>query len=129
MMKIKAAFATDDGITFVNRHFGDANYYDIYEFDNKEVQFVKRISNSVGEEELHASNEKAKGVTDLLRQERVSVVVSRVFGPNIERIKKQFVCVIVKDIKLENSIFKVIGNIETIKTECEKGDERQPLSL
>jgi hypothetical protein len=31
MIKLKAAFATDNGKTFMERHFGDAEYHDIYE--------------------------------------------------------------------------------------------------
>ena len=33
MEKIRVAFATDNGKTFMGRHFGDADFYDIYEID------------------------------------------------------------------------------------------------
>ncbi len=45
MKKLISAFATDDGFTFINRHFGDANFYDIYEISEKEVNFLIRIEN------------------------------------------------------------------------------------
>jgi len=58
-MKFKAAFATDDGKTFMERHFGDALFYDIYEFEDDKALFVKRIENTVPEEEeVHADPRK-----------------------------------------------------------------------
>ena len=130
MERIKIAFATNDGKTFISRHFGDANYYDIYAFDSKYIQFVKRISNNIEEgDALHASVKRARGIVGLLREEDVSVVVSKVFGPNIERIKKQFVCLIMKDSDIEDGIRKVRDNIRKIKNEWERGEERQYLSL
>ena len=97
MKKLKVAFATDNGKTFMGRHFGDAEYYDIYEINDKNTEFIKKISNSTEEEEdVHADPQKAKGISNLLLEEDVSVVVSKVFGPNIKRIKKKFVCILMK---------------------------------
>jgi len=88
-MKLKVAFATDDGKTFMGRHFGDARFYDIYELDEDQASFIKRIENTVDEEEdVHADPKKAKGISTLLLDEKVAVVVSKIFGPNIKRIKK-----------------------------------------
>ncbi|MDP8203371.1 MAG: NifB/NifX family molybdenum-iron cluster-binding protein [Candidatus Tenebribacter mawsonii] len=130
MKKIKVAFATDDGKTFMSRHFGDADYYDIYTVDDEQADFIKRISNTVDEEEeVHADPKKAKGIASLLLEENVSIVVSKIFGPNIKRIKKKFVCVIVKEEEIEDGIHKICENIEKIYNEWEKGAERQHLSL
>ena len=77
MKKFKIAFATDNGETFVSRHFGDAKFYDIYEMVEGSIEFVKRISNTVDEEEeVHADPKKAKGISGLLLKEGVTVVVS-----------------------------------------------------
>ncbi len=88
MEKIKVAFATDDGKSFMGRHFGDAEHYYIYEIDNNNANFIKKIDNTTEEEKMHADPKKAKGITSLLNEENVNVVVSKVFGPNINRIKK-----------------------------------------
>jgi len=128
MGKIKVAFATDDGKTFMGRHFGDADYYDIYSINDKQADFIKRISNTVDEEEeVHADPKKAKGISQLLFTENISVVVSKIFGPNIKRIKKKFVCIIIKDKNIEEGIRKVCGNIGKIFDEWEKGEDRQNL--
>jgi len=128
--KIKVAFATDNGRTFMGRHFGDADFYDIYEISGNKANFIKRIDNTVDEEEeVHADPKKAKGISKLLLHENVNVVVSRIFGPNIKRIKKKFVCIVVKDDEIEEGINKVCANIEKIYNEWEKGEERKHLSF
>ncbi|MDP8202811.1 MAG: NifB/NifX family molybdenum-iron cluster-binding protein [Candidatus Tenebribacter burtonii] len=130
MKKIKVAFATDDGKTFMGRHFGDAEQYYIYEIDNDNAEFIKKINNTTEEEEeIHADPKKAKGISNLLLNENVSVVVSKIFGPNIKRIRKKFVCILIKDEEIEEGINKVCANIEKIYNEWEKGEERQHLSF
>ena len=129
-MKFKVAFATDNGKTFMSRHFGDADFYDIYEIDGNKANFIKRIDNTVDEEEeVHADPKKAKGISKLLLNENVNVVVSKIFGPNIKRIKKKFVCIVVRDEKIDESIKKICNNINKIYNEWEKGEERKHLSF
>ena len=61
MVKLKVAFATDDGKTFMSRHFGDAEYYYIYEINKENAEFIKKINNTTEEEEdIHADPTKAK---------------------------------------------------------------------
>ena len=130
MQKLKAAFATDDGKTFMGRHFGDADFYDIYAIDAEQSDFIKRISNTVDEdEETHADPQKAKGISKLLLDEDVSVVVSKIFGPNIKRIKKKFVCILIKENSIENSIEIIKKNLLIITEEWDKGKGRYFLKL
>jgi len=129
-MKLRVAFATDDGETFMGRHFGDALFYDIYELDENQASFVKRIENTVDEEEdVHADPKKAKGISTLLLDENVTVVVSKIFGPNIKRIKKKFVCIVVRDDEIDVGLKKICNNIEKIYIEWEKGKERKHILL
>jgi len=129
-MKLRVAFATDDGKTFMGRHFGDARFYDIYELDEDRASFIKRIENTVDEEEdVHADPKKAKGISTLLLDEKVAVVVSKIFGPNIKRIKKKFVCIVVRDDEIDVGLKKICNNIEKIYIEWEKGKERKHILL
>ena len=129
-MKLRVAFATDDGKTFMGRHFGDARFYDIYELDGDQASFIKRIENTVDEEEdVHADPKKAKGISTLLLDEKVTVVVSKIFGPNIKRIKKKFVCIVVRDDEIDVGLKKICNNIEKIYIEWEKGNERKHILL
>jgi len=129
-MKFNIAFATDDGESFIDRHFGDSKYYDIYEISETNSAFVKRIKNTTEEdnEEIHADPKKAKGVVSLFKGENIKVLVSKVFGPNIKRIKTKFVCILMNN-KINKSIESLQQNIDLINDEWEKGEERNHLNL
>ncbi len=130
-MKINVAFATDDGKTFMDRHFGDAECYDVYEISETNSEFKKRIKNTTEEddESIHADPEKAKGVAGLFKNENIKVVVSKFFGPNIKRIKKKFVCVLMNDNSISESIENIQQNIYIIDNEWNKGEERNHINL
>lgn len=129
-MIIKAAFATDDGYRFMDRHFGDAEFFDIYEIDGKSSNFVKRILNSTEEKEgIHADPEKAKSVSRILSGEKINTVVSKIFGPNIKRIRRKFVCILLDDISIEDAIQKIQENYNKIENEWLMGEERSHISL
>ena len=130
-MKINVAFATDDGKTFMDRHFGDAEYYDVYEISETDSKFIKRIINTTEEddESKHADTEKAKGVAGLFKNENIKVVVSKVFGPNIKRIKKKFVCVLMNSNSISDSIDSIQQNLDLINNEWSKGEARNHLNL
>jgi predicted Fe-Mo cluster-binding NifX family protein len=129
-MKFNITFATDDGKSFMDRHFGDSKYYDIYEISETDSKFVKRIKNTTEEdnEEIHADPKKAKGVSQLFKKEDVKVLVSKVFGPNIKRIKTKFVCVLMNS-AISESIESIQQNIDLINDEWEKGEGRNYLNL
>ncbi len=130
-MAIKVAFATDDGKTFMDRHFGDAEYYDVYEIDKDKSKFIKRIMNTTEEddENIHADPVKAKSVTSLFKDENIKVVVSKIFGPNIKRIKKKFVCILMNDNSISESIISIQNCMNIIYNEWKKGEERKHLNL
>jgi predicted Fe-Mo cluster-binding NifX family protein len=127
MKKIFVAFATDDGATFINRHFGDARFFDIYEVRADGIEFFKRINNTSPKEKVHSDPEKAKEVGSLLLAENVKVVAARIFGPNLNRIKKKFVCVIFKSGKISSGSNAIFRNLGTILRELEKGEKREYL--
>jgi len=129
-MDLKIAFATDDGKNFIKRHFGDAERFDIYEMNEKGRKFLKSLHNTVEDSEDHADENKAKGISGLLKEEKVQIAVSKIFGPNIKRIKSKFVCVIVND-KNEISVSLDIleKNFGQLVNEWNKGEERTYLKL
>ena len=127
---MKTAFATGDGKSFTNRHFGDNDYYYIYDISESESRFIKRINNTAAaiEEKVHADPAKAKGVTGLLKEENVKVVISKVFGPNIKRIRKKFVCVMMNN-TISDCINIIKENYNDISDEWGKGEERKHMNL
>lgn len=128
---MKIAFASDNGKSFIDRHFGDSEYYYIYEMKASGIEFVKKIENTTEEdnEEIHADPVKAKGVTEMLKSEDIKVVIAKIFGPNIKRIKKKFVCVLMNDDDISESIKKVQEKYDLILSEWNKGDNRDHINL
>ena len=128
---MRVAFATDEGKIFMNRHFGDAKYYDVYNIDENSSSFIKRITNTTEEddEEIHADPKKAKGVINLFKEDNIQVLVSKVFGPNIKRIKKKFVCILMNDSSISESIKKIQESIQIVDKEWNKGEERSYINL
>ena len=128
---MKTAFATDNGKSYINRHFGDSDYYYIYEISDSETTFLKKISNTTEEddEEIHADPKKAKGVTEMLKDENVKVVVSKIYGPNIKRIRKNFVCILMNDDDLSDSVKIVQQKFGIVLNEWNKGESRKHLNF
>lgn len=128
---MKIVFATDDGLLFMDRHFGDAEFYEVFEVSKDEFKHHKRINNSTEEddESLHGDPVKAKGVTALFKGEDIKVLVTKVFGPNIKRMKKKFVCVIINVDTIEKGKSIIQENIQKIEQEWEKGENRDFLKL
>jgi predicted Fe-Mo cluster-binding NifX family protein len=131
-VKVIAAFGTDDGKCFIDRHYGDSLYFDIYEIDENHANFLKRIDNSTDKDEgdeIHGDPGKASGVMGLLLKERVNVAVSRNFGPNIRRIQRMFVCIRIVGFDIAGSIKEIQKNIEAVVDRWEKGEDRKHLNL
>ena len=130
-MKLIVAFATDDGKVFMKRLFGDAMFYAVYEISEKESFFIKRLENTTSEEEdiQHADVQKAKGISSLLKGEDIQIVVSQVFGPNIKKIQKMFVPIIIKEPGIEQAINVIQQNMSVILKEWERGIERKHVIL
>jgi len=128
---IRAAFATDDGEVFMNRHFGDANFFDIYEISEDNSKFIKRVNNSTEEEDedIHADPNKARGIAGILLKEGVNTTASKIFGPNIKRIRKKFVCLLFDDMRIESAIKIMQEKYEAIDTEWALGEERTHINF
>ena len=129
MKKLRIATATDDGEHFVTRHFGDADYYDVYDVTPEGITFVLRIENRMGEEEGHADPKKAKGVVGLLKEHGVQVGLTRVFGPNLKRIKSKIVCVLTARDSVASGLEMLRDNFAAASDEWDKGEERNFLDL
>ena len=124
MKRMRLAVATDDGKHFMGRHFGDAEFFEIFEFSESGYEIVGRVTNDLDEEEGHADPRKAKGIAGILREQGVQVAAARIFGPNIKRIKKHFVCVLTGHEKICDCLELLMRDYPEILAEFEKGGER-----
>ena len=127
MEKIKIACATDDGVNFSKKHFGSAKKYLIYSLDleNIALDFLKEIINGTPEEKMHGDPEKAKAVSDELKE--MKVLVNSFFGPNIVRMKKKFIPIISREKNIEIALNKIKLNYAEIKSLLNQQEDKNIL--
>ena len=128
-MNMIIACATDDGKNFISRHFGDAEKYLIYELRDGQYVLTGTILNTTGEEEQHADPKKAKGIVSILAEKNVNVGLTKVFGPNIKRIKKHLVPVLVSVDSIEKGLAKVLEASGKVIEAIDIGYKRKHIDL
>jgi len=130
MVELLVAFGTDDGENLNNDHVGMAKYFHVYRFRGGEENFVeqrKNIGSKEDESMKHGDPVKAKATSSALGN--VDVVVGKKFGPNLPRLLKKFVCVLVRTDAISNAIEAVHSNIGRIVEEKNKGEGRKHIVL
>ena len=129
-MKFLIAFGTDDGKNLNNDHVGMAQYFYVYEFSNGREKLVEKRENArfEGDETAkHGDPEKARATSSVL--EGVDVLVGRKFGPNLPRLVKKFVCVLVRTNTITSAIEAVHNNMDRIAEERNKEEGREHIVL
>lgn len=128
---MKIACATDDGVNYADRHFGDAMYYDLYEMTEDQIQFTERINNPYGEsedekeEEGHSGDpEKASDMKNLLKNKNVDVMLAKRIGQNILRMKQSFLPVVSKNIIIRESLLELQSRYSEVEYELAKEDRK-----
>ncbi len=102
-MELRVAVGTDDGKNFTNSHFGDSKYFLIYEWDeNNRLKFIEKRENIKFDEEKHGDSKKAVHISNQLQG--IFVLMAKVFGPNIVKIRKKFVPVVSRVNKIEDAL-------------------------
>ena len=129
-MEILVAFGTDDGANLNDDHVGMARYFHVYRFSETKEELVEKRENVrlKGDESMkHGDPNKAKATSSVLKG--VDVLVGKRFGPNLPRLVKKFVCVIVRTDTLEDAVRMIRKNMEGIAAEKNKGEDRKHLIL
>ena len=112
---IIVAFATmKDEQILTNSHFGSADSYVLYKCNSLECKKLQTIKNTTAEERSHNDPGKASSVTELLKKYNVNVIVARRFGPNLKRVNKNFVPVIVKSESVDETLKTIHRHTEEI---------------
>ena len=131
-MKFLVALGTDDGENLNNDHVGMAQYFYVYEFSNGGEKLVEKRENTrfTGDEAMkHGDPEKAKATSSVLKG--VDVLVGRKFGPNLPRLVRKFVCVLVRTNTntITSAIEAIHNNMDRIDEEKNKGEDRKHIVL
>ncbi len=124
------AIGTDDHQTVKSDdHVGKSAYFDIFEYYEGELAFQESRDNPKYREDetkVHGDPGKAQATASALAG--VDVLVGRLMGPNIVRLKNRFVCAIVRQTTIDDAKNALIENICAIVHEKNK-KERKGLIL
>jgi len=96
--KIRIALAVNHQGIFEARHFGDADKFLIYEWDNQHFFLVSEepnIHKNADDDELHGSQKKGNSIIEFFHHWEVKVLASKQFGKNMKMINQHFIPVIV----------------------------------
>ena len=129
-MELLVAFSTNDGEQLIDDHAGMAHYFDVYRVTDADVEFVERRENSKyeGDETIkHGDPEKAKASLSGLGN--AEVWANKRFGPNLPRLLKKLLCVVVRVDSISEAIELIKANLDAVAEECAKGEERKHLVL
>jgi predicted Fe-Mo cluster-binding NifX family protein len=129
-MGLLVAFGTDDGIHLNDDHVGMANEFHVYEFSGASQRLLERRQNTsfAGDESMkHGDPAKAKATTSVLAN--VDVLVGKKFGPNLPRLLKNFVCVVVRTDDLKLAIDTVRSHMEEILEQKDAHEARRHIVL
>jgi len=124
------AFGTDDGEHLNNDHVGMAKYFYVYEFTDGKDKLIEQRRNTTftGDETAkHGDPEKARATSSILQN--VDVLVGKKFGPNLPRLLKKFVCVLVRTESLGVAGETVRHSMDRIAEETDKGEDRKHIVL
>ncbi len=85
---MKVAFGMEDDKNLTDGHYGDSNYFLIYEFDGEKFRLLEKRENKAAsvDEEAHGDVKKFKAVISQL--EDVDVLAAFRMGPNFLRIRE-----------------------------------------
>ncbi len=123
--KLIFAIGTDDGeIIKADDHVGMSKYYSIWEYSNGDLVFKEKRENikyKEDESKIHGDPEKAKKVASVLVG--VDVIVGKILGPNIIRLKIKFVPVVIRELNIEKAIEIIKENINEIMEEKDKKEK------
>lgn len=129
MVTLRVAVATDDGVSLMDRHFGDAGFFEVFDVHPDGCEALCRVLNDTEEEDGHADPKKAGGIMAILGSHGVQVAVSRFFGPNIKRIRKRFVCVLTRHRDVTGCLDQIRAHLMLVATEWDNGEERGFLDM
>ncbi|NOR65196.1 MAG: hypothetical protein GQ468_04195 [Candidatus Scalindua sp.] len=99
-MEMRIVFALNNAGEFEKKHFGDADRYHIYLFDNGRLNLLYEEVNpykSMDKTSAHGTKTKADRIIKFLKKKDVKVLVSMRFGKNIKLIINHFIPVEVKE--------------------------------
>ncbi len=129
-MNLLIAFGTDDGENLSVGHAGDARYFHLYRFSDTGEEFVEERKNiEPGEDQSLKPGTPEMAKARAVVFQSLDVLVGKKFGPGLPNLLKRFVCVIIRVDSLSEAIQATRANLDSIREEQEKGEQRKHLVL
>ena len=130
-MELFVAFSTDDGDALkTDDHAGMAVYFDVYRFADGTAEFVERRTNpKMADDETAKHGDVAKAKNSLSALKNVHVWASARFGPNLPRLLKKLLCVVVRVKTVADGVALIQDNLEAVSAQVAEGEERKHLVL
>jgi len=129
-VELLIAFSTNDGENMIKDHAGQARFFDVYRFSEGKAEFLERRDNSKykGDEAMkHGDPKKAQATLEALKG--LDVLVAKTYGPNLPRLLKKLLCVVVRTQKISDAVKILKKNVEIVFEEYQKGEGRKHLVL
>jgi ferredoxin len=116
------AIGTDDDKTIkADDHVGMSKYFQIWKYSKGDFTFKDKRENvkyKEDEERIHGDPGKAKATSSVLTN--IDVLVGKMFGPNIVRLNKKFVCAVIREAEIKKAPDIIKENINEIVEEYNK---------
>jgi ferredoxin/predicted Fe-Mo cluster-binding NifX family protein len=111
----------DDKLIKPDDHVGMSRYFQVWQYLNGEMKFKEKRENvkyKEDEDRIHGDPGKAKATSSVLTG--INVLVGKMFGPNIVRLRNKFVCVVIREPEIEKAIEIIKESINEIIDEYNK---------
>lgn len=130
-MELTVAFSTHDGENLVtDDHAGQAKFFDLYRYTDGEVEFVERRENAkYGGDETMRHGDPKKAQKSLGALDGVDAWANPRFGPNLPRLLKKVVCVVVRVDRVDEAVELVGRHVDEIAQQRDAGEERSHVVL
>jgi predicted Fe-Mo cluster-binding NifX family protein len=117
---IRLALAITKFDVFESRNFCNAYKFRVYDLINKDLVYVEDILNkyrSVADKQTERSEDNSNEIINLLKNHDINVLVSSVYGRNLQKVNNHFIPVIVTSETPDEAIAAIIKHIKWIEDE------------
>ncbi len=114
---IRFAFAVNKSDDFESKNFCNADKFHIYQLINKDLIYMKEVTNKYKAPGMEGSADNGYAIIELLKSHDINVLVSSIYGKNIQMVNSQFIPVIVTSETPDEVITAIKKHIKWIEDE------------
>ncbi len=123
------ACGTDDEKNFTKNHFGDSKFFLIYKVDEKGFELLSKVENNSPEEKHHGDPAKAGFIGKVLKQHKVQGIFAFAMGPNIVRMRKNFLPIISRIEDINEALTLLQKRIKEMEEKFKKQGDKEVIYI